>query len=69
MSKRNAAIVTEGATAKERLVRTLPAYVKVEKDDRADDVVGVEHSCKTTKVGGNHQRQPSELASSAASME
>ena len=69
MSKRNAELIAESAAAKQRLVRNLSAFVKVEKDNKADYVVGVEHPSHTIKAGNNHQRQQSELASSAASMD
>ena len=69
MSQRNAELITESATARQRPVRNLSAYVKVMKDNKADDVLGVEHRSQTILAGGNHQRQASEPACSAASME
>ena len=56
MSKRNAELITESAAAKQRVVRNLSAFVKVEKDNKADYVVGVEHTFQTIMAGNNHQR-------------
>ena len=68
MSKRHAELVTESATAKQMPVRNLSEYVKVEKDNKADYVVSVQHPTQTIKAGSN-QRHESKLASSAVSME
>ena len=57
MSKRNAELIAESATAKQRLVRNLLAYVNVEKDNKADCNVGVQHPSQTIKAVRNHQRQ------------
>ena len=69
MSKRNAEPITESPTAKQRPlhVRNLSAYIKVEKDNKGDNVVGMEHPSQTKEAGGKHQRQRCEPASSAAS--
>ena len=56
MSKPNAEPITESATAKPRPVRNLSAYVQVEKDNKADCVVGVGHKSQMIKAGGNNQR-------------
>ena len=69
MSKRSAELVTESAAATQRPVRNLSACVKVEKDNKADHVVGVEHPSQTMQARSNHQPQQNEPASSAASME
>ena len=59
MSKRNAEPITESATARQRPVRNLSAYVEVEKNHEADYVVGVEHAFHMMKAGSNNQRQQS----------
>ena len=52
MSKREAQLVTESAAAKQRLVHSLSAYVEVEKDNKADNVVW-----RGTPIPDNHHGQ------------
>ena len=52
MSQRQAEPITESATAKQRLVRNLSAYVIVVKDIKADNVDCVDHPSQTRKAGG-----------------
>ena len=50
-SKRQAEPVAESATAKQRPVRNLSAYVKVEEDNKADDDASVEKQSPVNKAG------------------
>ena len=53
MSERQAQLVTESSTAKQRPVRKLSADAKVEKDNKGDKVVSVEQTSKTSKAVGH----------------
>ena len=48
-------------------MHNLSSYVRVDEDNKADHVVGVEHPMM--QAGGNYHRQQSEPTSSAANME
>ena len=57
MSKRQAFPITKSATAKQRPLRNLSAFVEVEEDNKADYVVSMEQPSQTIEARGDAMRQ------------